>query len=90
MTLAYDMVVSGVITAISVTIHLISVYLFAPGTPLHEGASQAVLFNGAARADLWYQILAQWLPLAGLLVAAAWPMLRAYRRQAATAAVARR
>lgn len=85
MTLAYDFVVSGVITIISVIIHVMAVNLFAPGTALHMVASGATLMDGAARADLWYQILAMWVPLFGLVVAGAWPFVRAYRRQANTA-----
>lgn len=85
MSLAYDMVVSGVIFIISVVIHVMAVQLFAPGTPLHVTASAATTLNGADRADLWYQILAMWVPLGGLLVSGLWPLIRAYKRQAATA-----
>lgn len=86
MTLAYDMVVSGVIVAISVVIHVIALELFAPGTALHVLASEATNLRGGARADLWYQILVMWVPLGGLFVAGSWPIVRAYRRQATTAA----
>lgn len=85
MTLAYDFVVSGVIVIISAIIHLMAIELFAPGTGLHVIASGATLMNGAARADRWYQIFAMWIPLAGLFTAIAWPFVRAYRRQTATA-----
>lgn len=90
MSLAYDMTVSAVIAIISVVIHMMALYLFAPDTALHALASQATLLNGADRADLWYQILVMWVPLGGLLVAAVWPLARAYRRQAATAVQQRR
>lgn len=86
MTLAYDMVVSGVIVVISILVNRIAIYLFAPGTALHVLASNAAHFNAAARADLWYEILALWVPLGGIVVALAWPLVRAYRRQAVTVA----
>lgn len=85
MTLAYDLTVGGVIIAISVIIWLISVELFAPGTALHQTASQATNLQGAERADLWYTILARWVPLGGIFTGIAWPFVRAYRRQAVTA-----
>lgn len=86
MTLAYDMVVAGVIFCISVVVHLMAVELFAPGTPLHAAASEGVHMSGAERADLWYEIFALWIPLLGCLTSGLWPLLRAYRRQASTAA----
>lgn len=89
MSLAYDMVVSGVLLVISVIMNRIALYLFAPGTALHEMASSATLLQGAARADLWYEILGIWMPLFGVLVAFAWPLVRVYRRQAVTAASTR-
>lgn len=85
MSLAYDMTVSAVIAIISVVIHLMALHLFAPGTALHVMATEATLLNGGERADLWYQILVMWVPLGGFVVAALWPLARAYRRQAATA-----
>lgn len=86
MTLAFDFVVSGVIAIISVIVHVMAIELFAPGTGLHMVASSGTeLMNGAARADRWYQIFAIWIPLGGLFVSVAWPLVRSYRRQSATA-----
>lgn len=85
MTLAYDLVVSGVIICIAAVVHLLSIMLFAPGTELHILASEATMFSGAQRAQLWFEILSVWVPAGGLVVAFTWPIVRAYRRQARTA-----
>lgn len=86
MSLAYDLVVSAVILMVSLIVSYMAGELFAPGTILHQTASNAVHLNGATRADQWYQILRMWVPMGGVLVAFAWPLIRAYRRQAVTAA----
>lgn len=85
MTLAYDLVVSGIIIIISVIVHTMAIELMAPGTALHASATMATNLQGPARADLWYQIFVQWIPVAGLFTSVAWPFVRAYRRQSATA-----
>lgn len=87
MTLAYDMVVAGVIATISVLIHVISLHLFAPNTVLYQMAADSTHFIGqnGSRLDFWYQCLVMWVPMGGLVVAGAWPIVRAYRRQAVTA-----
>jgi len=87
MSRAFDFTVVGVITIIAVVIHLIGVELFAPGSPLHAVASSATAMNGAERADLWYEILAVWVPLMAFGGICAWAAIREYRRQAITAAV---
>lgn len=89
MSLAYDFVVASVIVIVSVAVHVIAVQLFGPSAALHSIASGATVFNGAQRADLWYQILAQWVPMGGLLVAGLWPIARAFRRQASTTVTSR-
>lgn len=86
MTLAYDLVIGGVIILVSIIVSFIAGELFAPGTVLHTTASNAVHLNGAERADLWYQILRMWVPMGGFFVGFAWPLVRAYRRQTVTAA----
>jgi hypothetical protein len=67
-----------------------AVSLFAPDAALHSIASTGTsAMNGAATADLWYEILAVWVPLlagGGIL---SWAILREYRRQAFTAATPR-
>lgn len=90
MGLAYDLVVGAIIAIISLVVHYIAVSLLAPGTPLFAIAADATTLSGQQRAQTWYQILAMWVPMGGLLVAAAWPMIRAYRRQAVTAGGTRR
>lgn len=85
MSLAYDMVVSASLLVIAVVFNRISLYIFAPSTPLHELAAQAEALNGAARAMFWYEILALWVPLFVIVVAFAWPIVRAWRRQTVTA-----
>jgi len=86
MSRAFDIVVVGVITIISAVIHRIGVELFAPNKPLHEIASDGTaVLNGAARADLWFQIITVWVPLLAIGAIFAWSLLREYRRQIATA-----
>lgn len=85
MSRAYDFVVMGVILIISVTIHMMSVELFATGSTLHRIASGATLLNGAARADLWYEILALWVPLGSSTGIMLWGFIREYRRSRTTA-----
>lgn len=85
MSRAFDFVVIGVIWTIAVAIHMISVSLFAPGTPLYQSAAGAVHLQGAERAQLWYEILAIWMPMIGVAGITAWGILREYRRQAVTA-----
>jgi hypothetical protein len=87
MSRAYDFTVSGVITIIAVVIHLISVELFSPGKPLHKVASTGTAtLNGAARADLWFQILTIWLPLMMIGGIMSWALVREYRRTVNTSA----
>jgi len=63
-----------------------AVELFAPESPLHIMASDGTeVMNGAARADLWFQILAIWLPLLVCGFSALFLLIREYRRQVATA-----
>lgn len=86
MSRAFDFTVLGVIYIIAIVIHLMGVELFAPGTPLHTIASDGTgTMNGAARADLWHEILTVWVPLLGMAGISAWVFLREYRRQATTA-----
>lgn len=86
MSRAFDFVVVGVIWIIAVVIHMMGIELFAPGSPLHELASTGTgAMNGAARADLWYEILTVWVPLAAGGGISAWAFVREYRRQAVTA-----
>jgi len=83
---AFDFVVVGVIWIIAIVIHLMGINLFAPGTPLHVLASTGTeAMDGAARADLWYEMLTLWVPLIAAGGITAWAMVREYRRQAVTA-----
>lgn len=83
---AYDFVVAGTLMMISVIIHLISVELFKPESALHAVASDGTAtLDGAAKADLWFQILSVWMPLAVFAAAMVWVMIREYRRQIQTA-----
>lgn len=87
MSRAFDFVVIGVIWIIAIIIHLMGIQLFAPGSPLHSLASTGTgAMNGAARADLWYEILTVWVPLLSAGGITAWGFIREYRRQAVTAA----
>lgn len=86
MSRAFDFVVVGVIWIVALVIHLISVELFAPGSPLYEVAvSGTGTMNGTSRADSWHQILAVWVPLFAIGGISAWAFVREYRRQTATA-----
>jgi len=84
---SFDFVVVGVIGIIASVIHLMAVELFAPNQPLHQLASDGTsVMNGAARADLWFEILSVWMPLIAFGGILAWAMIREYRRQVQTAA----
>jgi len=85
MSRVFDFAVVGVIWIISAVIHRIGVELFAPESPLHVIASKGTELQGAARADLWFQILGIWVPILAAGGILAWSMLREYRRQAARA-----
>lgn len=85
MSRVFDFVVVGIIYIIAAVIHLMGLELFAPGTPLYEFAATATNLNGQERADLWYQIIAIWVPLLSMGGITAWAVLREYRRQAVTA-----
>lgn len=84
MSRLYDYLVIGVVTLISIIVHLVSVYLFAPETKLHDLASMATQFNGAARADLWFEILAVWAPMIATGGIICWGFVRELRRQSQT------
>lgn len=87
MSRGFDFVVVGVIWVIAAVIHLMSVELFAPGSPLFEIATTGTeAVNGQARATLWHEILAVWVPLLCVAGISAWAFVREYRRQAVTAA----
>lgn len=87
MSRIFDYAVIAVVTIISTVIHLMAVELFAPESPLHTFASDGTAaVNGAARADLWFQILAIWVPLMAFGGILAWGVIREYRRQVTTAA----
>lgn len=63
-----------------------SVELFAPGQPLYAIATDGTsVMNGQQRADLWFQILAVWLPVLAFGGIIAWAGIREYRRQVSTA-----
>jgi len=82
MTRAFDFVVVSVIYLIAIIIHLMGIELFAPGSPLHVLASDGTSnMNGAARADLWCQIITMWVPLFAIGGISAYAFIREYRRQ---------
>lgn len=87
MTLAYDFVRAGVLIIISAVIHRMGVELFAPGGVLYDTATSGTAnVNGAYHANLWYQIIVVWVPLAVAGFALAFVLIRIYRRQVQTAA----
>lgn len=85
MSLARDITIAGVITTISIIVHYISVTLFSPGTPLWDVATDGTAtLNGTARAGLWFQMLAVWIPLIAMAGIWLWVFVKLYRRQAVT------
>lgn len=87
MSRAFDFTVGGVISVISIVIHRMGVELFAPDAPLHSLASDGTnVMNGAARADLWFEILSIWVPILAFGGIWAWALIREYRRQTTTTA----
>jgi len=87
MSRIYDYLLVGVITIISTIIHTIAIELFGPDTKLYDLATQATEFGGAAKADLWFQILAIWAPLIATAGIVLWAFVREWRRQSTTARV---
>lgn len=86
MSRAFDITVASVVSLISAIIHLMSVELFAPESPLYEVATSATHFQAQQRADLWFQILSIWVPLIAFGGIWVWAFIREYRRSASTAA----
>lgn len=83
---AYDFVVAGTLMMISVVIHLISVELFSPDKALFDIATDGTeAMNGSARAELWFEVLSIWMPLAVFAASMVYVMVREYRRQIQTA-----
>jgi len=83
---AYDIVVAGVISVIASVVHLMAVELFAPGSPLFALATDGTsVMNGTARANLWFQILAVWIPVAVFVSIWIWVGIRKWRRTVQTA-----
>jgi hypothetical protein len=86
MTRIFDFTLAGTLIIIASVIHRAAVELFAPESPLHRIASDGTAtLNGAARADLWFEILAIWVPILVAGFAGAFILVREYRRQVATA-----
>jgi hypothetical protein len=86
MSRAFDFVVVGVIWVISAVVHLMAVELFAPGSPLFALATDGTaVMNGTARAGLWFNILAVWMPVAAGVGIVLWAIIREYRRTVSTA-----
>lgn len=85
MSRLYDYALVTVVSLISFVAHTISVELFAPESKLHEIASRADQFNGAEKADLWFEILAIYAPLIVIAGICTWAMFREWRRQTTTA-----
>jgi len=86
MTRIFDFTLSGVLVIVAAVVHRMAVELFAPESPLHILASDGTeVMKGAERADLWFEILAIWVPLAVIFFAGMYLLIREYRRQVATA-----
>jgi hypothetical protein len=86
-TRIFDFTLSGVLVILAAVVHRMAVELFAPESPLHKLASDGTaIMKGAERADLWFEILAIWVPLAVVFFAGMYLLIREYRRQISTAA----
>lgn len=86
MTRAFDFTVVAIIYIIAAVIHLMSVELFAPGTPLYQLAvTDTAVMNGQQWADRAYMILAAWMPIMAAGGITGWAVVREYRRQALSA-----
>lgn len=86
MTRAFDFTLLVVIYVITSIIHLISVELLAPGTPLYETATDGTAaLNGQQFADFVFMATTTWIPLMVVVGITAYVMVREYRRQSATA-----
>lgn len=83
---AGDFVVAGVLWICTFLLQFIAMTLFSPDMALHMFADQATNLNGAERADRYYKIAVWYIPLCGYSCGALWLIVRAYKRQATTAA----
>jgi hypothetical protein len=79
-----DILIVGTTWTLAAVFHIIGIELFAPGTALHGVASSASMFGAAAKADLWHEILAVWVPLIAASGVSAFAFVREYRRQRIT------
>lgn len=81
MSRIYDWTLITVISLISIAVHTISIELFGPQSALHKQTSMATRFDAAAKADLWFEILAIWAPVIAIGGIVTWALAREYRRQ---------
>lgn len=86
MGLAYDLVVASVVTIIAVVVHFLGVELVAPGTAMWDMATTGTEnLGGTAKAGLWFEIFAVWVPMIGIAGVWLWTVVKAYKRQVQTA-----
>jgi hypothetical protein len=86
MTLAYDIVVGGVVTMLMFILHRISVELLAPGSKLWAIATtDTAVMDGTRHATTMFEVVAVWMPVLFIAGIWTWVLIRAYKRQVQTA-----
>lgn len=86
MTLAYDIVVAGVITIMMFLFHRVGVELFAPGSKLWEVATtDTAVMSGTQHASRMFEVIVVWMPVLFIAAIWLWVLIRAYKRLVQTA-----
>lgn len=78
-------IVLSVTYIISFIIHMTATMLFTPDGALFAMATDGTeILSGPERAQLWFEILAIWVPVIAVVGVTAWALVTEYRRQTAT------
>lgn len=85
MSIIADYAAAVVLAAVILVTQLTVITLAGPDTTLYRTVESAQHLNAQQRADFYYKVAVLWAPTIGYIVLAAFPLVRAYRRQAATA-----
>lgn len=90
MSRGYRFAVSAAFFAFAVAMHYLGVEFFRPDGPLWDfGTTSVGVYIDAGWQDRMYKVFAQYVPLALLAFAAAWPFLAEYEDQTTTRRVRR-
>jgi hypothetical protein len=85
MSIISDYAAAIVLACVIFVTQLTVITLAGPDTTLYQTVESAQHLNATQRADFYYKVAVLWGPTIAYVVLAAFPIVRAYRRQAATA-----